>query len=195
MKTLKKTAKKRVPKELVYEVINGKAVYYRDYDKVLSGNKTIEEVMGSSLLQSLIVSYIIRELFNNIDTSKYFILSAEVGFKYSKNSWYSLDIAIVSRDKVNQITNKFLQTAPEVVIEIDTKADTTKFGSLENYIIKKTQHLLNLGVKKVIWILTRDRKVLLAQPESDWTIKNWDRDIPVIDDFKLNLNNLLQSLE
>ncbi len=42
LKEKKKTRK--VPKELVYEMRYGSPIYYRDYDKVLSGEKTLEEL-------------------------------------------------------------------------------------------------------------------------------------------------------
>ncbi|RTZ69376.1 MAG: Uma2 family endonuclease, partial [Aquificaceae bacterium] len=50
--TTKKVTKKRkgIPKELIYEMRKGSPIYYRDYDKVLSGEKKPEEVMGSGLL-------------------------------------------------------------------------------------------------------------------------------------------------
>ena len=50
-----KSRKKGIPKELIYEMRFGSPVYYRDYDKVLSGEKELEEVMGSSGLQAYLL--------------------------------------------------------------------------------------------------------------------------------------------
>ncbi len=46
-----KRKRKRIPKELIYEMRHGSPIYYRDYDLVLSGERSLEEVMGSSGLQ------------------------------------------------------------------------------------------------------------------------------------------------
>ncbi|WP_283400673.1 hypothetical protein [Desulfurobacterium pacificum] len=52
-----------IPKELIYEMRYGKPIYYRDCDKVLSGEKTLEEVMGSSKLQWWIINSLLRFLY------------------------------------------------------------------------------------------------------------------------------------
>jgi len=51
MKTLVSDKEKRtgrkVPEELIYEMRHGEPIYYRDYGRVLSGGKTLEEIVGS----------------------------------------------------------------------------------------------------------------------------------------------------
>lgn len=42
---------------LVYEVLDGRPLYYRGYEDVLSGKKSPEEIMGSSSLQWVLASY------------------------------------------------------------------------------------------------------------------------------------------
>jgi len=50
--------RRKLLKALIYErTKSGKVIYYRDYDKVLSGEKTLEEVIGSSKLQWWINRY------------------------------------------------------------------------------------------------------------------------------------------
>jgi hypothetical protein len=44
----KKRGRKGIPRELIYEMRYGKPIYYRDYDKILLGEKTLEEIVGSS---------------------------------------------------------------------------------------------------------------------------------------------------
>ena len=46
-----KKTRKGISEALIYEMRYGKPIYYRDYDKVLSGDKALEEVVGSSKLQ------------------------------------------------------------------------------------------------------------------------------------------------
>ena len=42
---------KTLLKDLIYEEVNGKPIYYKNYKLVIKGKKTIEEVMASSSLQ------------------------------------------------------------------------------------------------------------------------------------------------
>ncbi|WP_197017109.1 hypothetical protein [Persephonella sp. IF05-L8] len=46
VKEKKKKAEKEFPRNLYIKY--GSPIYYKDYDKVISGEKTLEEVMGSS---------------------------------------------------------------------------------------------------------------------------------------------------
>ena len=45
-----KRERKKIPEALVYEIMNGKPIYYNDYQLVINKEKTIDEVMGSSSL-------------------------------------------------------------------------------------------------------------------------------------------------
>ena len=35
----------KIPRELIYEMVRGSTVYYRDCNRVLAGEKSLEEVM------------------------------------------------------------------------------------------------------------------------------------------------------
>ncbi len=190
-KVKKQTKRQRIPKYLIYEMRKGSPIYYRDYDKVISGEKTLEEVMGSSELQAFFVILISNYLYNKLK-NKYFILGNEVGFKFSPRSWYNLDIAIIEKEKLKKPTNKYLTVAPKVVIEIDTKADLRKFENPQDYFHRKTQDLLDTGVEKVIWIFTKDRKVWVAEKNKRWIITDWNDTIDVIDGLALNIEDLLK---
>jgi Uma2 family endonuclease len=185
-----------IPKALIYEMRHGSPIYYRDYDKVLKGEIPLEAVMGSSGLQAWLIKVILKFLLKVLDKN-YEILSNEVGFKFAKKSWYNLDIAIWEKEKIKPYLkeNKLIPVAPEVVIEVDTKADLRKFENPQDYFHKKTQDLLNAGVKKVIWIFTQDKKVWIAQPNKPWLIVDWDYDIPVLDNLKMNIEKLIKEEE
>ena len=186
--------RKRVPKELIYEMRYGSPIYYKDYDKVISGEKTLEAVMGSSKLQAIIVALIIGYLSTKINRNKYLILTNEAGFQWAPRTWRNLDIAIFDKKKLLKegIDDKYAKTPPEIVIEVDTKADLRKYGDFMNYAREKTQDLLNASVKKVIWYTTFDKKVMVAEKGKRWFITDWDDTIEVLDDIKLNLNELLE---
>jgi hypothetical protein len=187
-----KSRKKGIPKELIYEMRFGSPVYYRDYDKVLSGEKELEEVMGSSGLQAYLLILIASYLREKLDKNKYLVLGGEVGYKFAPRSWYNLDIAILRRDKLLKLTDRYLCVAPETVIEIDTKADLRKFEDPQTYFHRKTQDLLDSGVNRVIWIFTRDRKVWFAKKGNPWLIVNWNQELEVLSGIKLNILELLR---
>ena len=188
----KKTkTRKRVPKYLIYEMRKCSPIYYRDYDKVISGEKTTEEIIGSSELQALLVMIISNYIYNALK-KKYFVFSHEIGYKFAPRSWYNLDIAIIEKEKLKKISDKYLTIPPKVIIEIDTKADLRKFENPQDYFHRKTQDLLDSGVQKVIWIFTQDKKVWVAEKGKRWIITDWNDTINLIDNLKLNIENLLK---
>ena len=190
----KKTKRKRVPKELIYEMRHGSPIYYRDYDKVLAGEKTLEEVMGSSKIQWLIITLILKLLLKELPSDRYEVATNEAGFKFAPRSWRNLDIAVFKREELIKegIDEKYVKTPPEVVIEVDTKADLRKYGDFMHYLIEKTQDLLDAGVKRVIWITTRDRKVIVAEKGKRWFITDWDDTVDIMEGIKLNVLNILK---
>ena len=195
METLvKKKKAKRIPRELIYEMRHGKPIYYRDYDKVLSGEKTLEEVIGSSKLQAILLTLILKFLFAHLDVSKYVVLTNETGFKWAPRTWRNLDIAIFDKKQLLEegVDNRYAKTPPEVVIEIDTKADLRKYGDFMNYAREKTQDLLDAGVKKVIWYTTFDKKVMIAEKEKPWIITDWGYDVEIMEGITLNLERMFK---
>jgi hypothetical protein len=117
LKTKGKKARKRVPRVLIYEMRYRSPIYYRDYDKVLSGEKQLEEVMGSSGLQSWLIDLIVRFLHVVLNPKNYQILLSEVGYKFAPKSWYNLDIGIWEKEKVKPFLkkDKMVPVAPKVV--------------------------------------------------------------------------------
>ena len=186
--------RKTIPRALIYEMRNGKPIYYRDYDKVIAGEKTLEEVRGSGKLQWILIGIILRFLFSKIDFKKYQIATNEAGYQWAPRTWRNLDIAIFNRENLENegIDNKYVKTPPEIVIEIDTKADLKKYNGLfDLYMREKTQDLLDSGVKKVIWYTTQDKMVMVAEKNKKWFLTGWDEDIELIDNIILNLKKLI----
>ncbi len=113
--------------------------------------------MGSSDLQAWIIGTIIRLLHQKLNYKKYKLLSNKVGYKFAPRSWYNLDTAVISRKKIK--TGNYKTSPPELVVEVDTKADTKKFHNPQDYIHMKTQDLPNSDVKKIVWIFTPNQKI------------------------------------
>ena len=70
---------KEIPEALVYEIIDGRKLYYKGYKDVLSKKKKIEDIMGASGLQSFIIQYILGILYIQVGRKDYHFLTNEVG--------------------------------------------------------------------------------------------------------------------
>ncbi len=192
-----KRKRRKVPRELVYEMRHGSPIYYRDYDLVLSGEKSLEEVMGSSGLQSYLITLILTLLYGKLKKLGYTVLGNEVGYKFAPRSWYNLDIAIWEKEKVKPYLKKdaYVEVPPKVVIEVDTKADLKKFTTPMDYFHRKTKDLLESGTERVIWIFTKEKKVWIAEKGKPWLIVDWDYKIPILEGITINLKELAEEEE
>ncbi|MFN3851281.1 MAG: Uma2 family endonuclease [Spirosomataceae bacterium] len=188
----KRKPARKIPSYLIYEVMDGKPIYYKGYKEVLSGEKTIDEIMPSSFFQSLIVmaiSYFLKSKTGK----KFYVLSNEIGVSVAKKDSFANDIALFAKSEIaNPQSEKYANIPPRVVIEVDTKADMGKFESPDEYFYRKTQKMLDFGVEKVIWVMTGTRKIMIAENQKPWLIVDWNVEIDVMDDIKFTLTDLLK---
>lgn len=187
----------KIPSELIYEMDGGKPIYYRGYREVLNKTKTAEQIMGSSILQSLLIFLIQKKLIALLDNN-FLILPSELGFKFAKKSWRNLDLAIYDKRNLSDLSilyiAKYIEIAPELVIEVDTKAALDELPDPSSYFQKKTTQLLNNGVKKVIWIYTASQKVMIAEQGKSWSIDEWTKDLEIFKGIQINIEQLLKEL-
>lgn len=186
-------ARHHIPQGLVYEIAKDRPLYYQGYKDYLNGNKSLEELMGSSYLQSFLIMAILKHLLTHLPES-YQILTNELGIVYGEGDRRALDIAIYRKENLNGIPldNKYLKVPPKVVIEVDTKADLGAFNTPMDYVYEKTDDLLKFGVEKVIWIFTAVRKVMIANQQERWIITNWSDPTPVIDNITILLEKMIE---
>lgn len=189
-KTLRK--QRKVPDCLIYEIMDGKPIYYNGYQSVLDKRKKPEDIMGSSLLQAFLVNFILTVLHRHLNEEEYWIMTNEVGLHLNLNNNLAGDIVIFEKSKLqaSNIKNQYGKTPAKVVIEVDTKADLSIL-KLEEYLKKKTTKLHNFGVDKIIWILTASRQVIIALPNEDWLLIDWNKDIEIINGITFNIGSHL----
>ena len=147
--------------------------------------------MGSSELHAILLSLIVSFLKESLGR-EFAVLSGELGFILSSGSYRSLDVAIYRKEDIKKPSEGYTRIPPLVVIEIDTKADLSKYGSFEEYMYEKTKDLLEVGVSKVIWYVSKVKKVLVAERGKDWITKDWDAEVEVLEGIKLSLERLLK---
>ena len=106
------------------------------------------------------------------------------------------DIAIFEKDKI-VLNDKYFNVAPKVVIEVDIKIDLgdTEWNNEIEYLLDKSQKLLDFGVERIIWITTKSQKVFVITANDKWYVINYQNNILVLDDCVLNIAKLLEEEE
>jgi Uma2 family endonuclease len=179
---------------LVYEVLDGRPLYYRGYEDVLVGKKSPEEIMGSSSLQWVLVSYFMRIMIRQLDEKKYWFASNEASVHIDHRNNLSHDVAIYDRSVLtpDKINTQYVNVPAKVAIEIDVKADISKVADF-NYVNRKTKKLLDFGSEKVIWIFSSSQQVMIAERNADaWLTMDWHRDLELVDGQTFNIGRYLE---
>lgn len=191
--TAPKKAKVKIPRQFVYEEMDGEPIYYKGYKEALAENKSVEHIMGSSELQATLVSVILKFLYRNLDDVSYFVVTSEAGLHLSKKNNLSADIAVYDKAalKNRKPQKKYFDIPPLVNIEIDTNADLSGFENPLNYYHQKTQKLLDFEVQQVIWFFSDSQKVTVAQLQKAWITMGWEENIHVLGEYTFSLNELL----
>jgi Uma2 family endonuclease len=183
----------KIPDFLIAEVMDGKPLYYNGYQQVLSGEKSFEEIMGSSSLQSFIVTYLVMLLGKHLDENIYTILASEAGIHLDKRNNLAGDILIFDAEvlPITSLDEHYVGVPPKITIEVDINIAVENMN-LQDYMYRKTKKLLEFGVEKVIWVTTASKKVLVATQGEDWTIKDWDKAIEILPDVTFNIGQYLK---
>jgi Uma2 family endonuclease len=184
---------KSIPEILVYEELNGRTMYRKGYKSVLNQTKTIEEIMGCSSLQAAIVSVLLSYLYRNIEDEGYEIMTNEAGLHIALGNNLSSDIILYnSADFLKyRLDENYFNVAPKLVIEVDIKVELEDMSSVE-YWTKKTQTLFGFGVEKVIWVFSEDKKIILAEPNKDWIVRDWTRDFEFMPNHVINIQSMIE---
>jgi hypothetical protein len=181
---------RNVPNYLIAEIIDGKPYYLKNYKQILNKKKTLDDIMGASTLRGFIVTYLTR-LLMALSENDYHLFLNETGIHIDANNNLSGDILIFDASKPLTIDAHYAQQPPLVNIEIDVNIALEQEDE-KDYIFKKTQKLLDFGVEKVIWILTKSQRVIVATPSENWLIISWDKDIEILRGIHFNIDVYLR---
>jgi Uma2 family endonuclease len=168
-------------------------VFYKGYKAVLRKEKTIEDIMGASGLQIFIVRYLFRLLDRNLDDNLFYVFTGEGGLHLSKGTNLSGDVLVFDKQVLTPdlIDTHYLNIPPLIDIEIDIEIDNTTFSDFD-YIQRKTDNLLKFGTQKVIWILTKTQKVIVAEANKDWLMIDWQKDVEITKGITFNVPQYLK---
>jgi len=172
--------------------MDGNPIYYHGYQAVLNKTKKPEDIMGSSLLQAVIVNFILSVLHKHLSEENFWIMTNEVGVHLNHRDNLAGNILIFekSRLKPSEIKDQYVKIPANVIIEVDTKADLSML-KFEEYLKKKTNKLHDFGVDKIIWILTAAQQVVVALPNEDWLLIDWNKDIEILKGITFNIGSYL----
>jgi hypothetical protein len=188
---LTKREVKKIPEILIREVLRGEPLYYEGYRDVMSGLKKPEEIIGCSSLQSILLSILDFYIQSRINRKKYWLGGNEAGLHLGHKNNLSTDLGIFLKEKVTLTTNYF-EVAPEVSIEVDVKIDVNTLGEKLEYIFEKSEEMMLFGTQKVIWILTKPKKIFIIEKDETTKVFDWNNEIEIIDGIVLNLKSLLE---
>jgi hypothetical protein len=192
-KVLPKISAKKVPNVLIHEIIDGKPYYLKGYRDVLAKTKTVEDIMGSSSLQAFLITYLTIWIGKQIDDDKYHILTNEAGLHLDRKNNLAGDLLIFDSKTltIDKINKKYADVAPKISIEVDIDIALEEISE-QSYMTIKTKKLLDFGAEKVIWFLTESKKVMIATPDGDWQMRDWDKDVEILDDISCNVGKYLK---
>ncbi|MCU0346849.1 MAG: Uma2 family endonuclease [Saprospiraceae bacterium] len=184
-----------VPDYLLKEEIEGIKFYYKGYKDVLNKLKNREDIGGSSSIQAVIISYILELLFVDKIKDKYRRFTNESGNHLAHRSNMQFDIAIYEKALLtgDKITRKYVQGIPPTMvieIDLDVELEGTGMKSSKDFLKFRTKNLLKYGVHRVLWILTKPKKVLIAQGEN-YEFVDWYNDIELLEGVHFNIAKYL----
>ncbi len=195
MSRAKTETEKAIPQSLIYEVLDGKPLYRKGYKDVLNKTKTLEEIMACSTLQSEVIGHLLRTLYRRSDESKYRIHTNEPGLHVNHKNNLASDIFIYDKKVLTaeHINNKYANVTPKIAIEVDVAVEFEGGLTFENYTGAKNSHLLKFGAEKVLWILTKEKKVWVETLKDGLQILDWNTDIEIFDGITFNIGEYLKS--
>ncbi len=188
-------SKENIPTYLIRDKVDGKSFYYKGYKDVLNKTKTIHDIMPCSTLQATIIMYLNCLLIRTLGIKKYRVFSSNSGNRPAKNEQYVLDLAVYDKKILTskKINKHYANVPPELVVEVDIKVELEDLNEID-FINKKTQSLLDYGTKKVIWVISESKKVLIAESgdEKDWLLRDWHKDFDLFNGIIANIGKYLK---
>jgi Uma2 family endonuclease len=189
-----KKANRKIPDALIYEVMDGQPYYRKGYKSVLNQTKKVEDIMGASTLQSVIVFYLQKILFQAYPEDAYWVLTNEAGLHIGKGNNLAGDIFVFENQILppSKISKRYADVPPLLAIEIDVRIDLEKESGFL-YVNRKIRKLLDFGVEKVIWILTETQQVIVAERNAvAGQFLDWNQDVEIRPGLIFNIGKYLE---
>jgi len=155
----------KIPESII--IVNGKEV----------------EIMASSFIHGKWVSKVnvkMEKMFNK----NYHIISGEVGILIRREPLLILagDIVLISRKRLKSLTHSILEIPPDLVIEIEKEREEIEISEKINYYNEA-------NIKKQIWIMLSNRKVLVVENKNKFEY-SFEDEIDILDNKKIKFSDI-----
>ena len=180
-----------IPEYLVFEFTNGKPIYYKGYRDVLNKTKTFEEIQLANQLQTGLKAVLTAKVGYGLKNLGYQLAVGKLGINLPNNGRRGADISVFSAENWSWEA-KFSDLPPEVIIEIDVQAELEGMTEMD-YISTKIKDYLDFGVKKVIWIFTKQQLVFVATQQLPWLTYDWSTEIEVVEGVGFKLDDMVKA--
>ncbi|MBV6440795.1 MAG: Uma2 family endonuclease [Haliscomenobacteraceae bacterium CHB4] len=186
-----------VPSFLLKETFEGVNLYYKGYLQVLNQQKTLEEIMGCSTLQFVILNYFLHLLHKSLDIDQYIIGTNEAGVHLGFKKNFSNDIAVYEWAVLTpeKISTRYADVPPKMVVEVDVDFELSEAEtdlSTLDIVHEKIKKMLEFGTEKFIWVFSASKKVMIAERgQTNWIIVDWDQDFELWPGLMCNLGAYL----
>ena len=158
-----------LPGEGFYEVIEGR----------------ILEMAPSGGVHGFYEAGLAHQLLKKL-SKKGYVLVGEVGLVIRKNplTIRGADVVFISKEKVERLPEGFLETPPDLVVEILSKDIPFEYmeGKIKDY--------MDFGVGRILLIDPGIRKVTLIDEDRRIQIKGFDEEVEILPGLKLRMSEL-----
>ena len=189
--------KRKIPAALIKETIDGIPFYYAGFRNERKKATEFIGLTGGIKRSSFIKSGLIEILLNGLDLNRFHLFAGEIGCQLGSDSILAIGLAIFEKTRLpnHKINTKYIDVAPNVVIEIDVnvEVDDRQANLFEEFVLRKVKKLHAFGTEKVIWIFTKSKMIVVAKPGGEWQVLDWDCEIELIDGIKFNLAEHLKN--
>jgi hypothetical protein len=186
-----------IPGYLVKETIDGIPFYYAGFRSVLNKTKKPEDIMADSGLQSILKNFIKKILDKYLDETLYWVLMGEVGSHLDHRNNLGLDVAVYDKKMLTpqKITSKYIDVAPKIVVEIDVRVELAEDPAniFDEFVLRKVRKLQQFGCEKIVWIFSKSKTVIVAQPGNIWGIFDWNEDVELVEGLTFNISKYLET--
>lgn len=115
----------------------------------------------------------------------------EMGINLSRQDKRGADISIFSKENYKPV-DKYADFPPEIIIEIDVRAEIEEGIELD-YVAEKTDDYHRFGVKRIIWIFTKAKKVIVANAGQPWIMDDWSAEVEVMEGISFNVAEIVKN--
>jgi hypothetical protein len=179
--------------DLIYEIIDGKPIFYSKAHTVMQELLLVDELKFSESSQPGVLSAISQFLWDNLPESEYQIFTNGVGYEPDDSNHLELDIAVCRQAAMKgQSLTKPLKVAPELVVLKDSVAGIDDPSRLLGYFHEKIKKIMDYGTQRLVWINTISQTITIAeQDNAHWRTVDWEEEMAWIFDLRLSLEDVL----